>query len=86
MEDNFRIEILQRLTRIETKLENGILEIQKDHEERLRKIEEYGDLTTIVNNFEKRLKTTERMGYILVGIFTAFEILVNLQKIVEFLK
>lgn len=39
MDNEFQSEVLQRLTSIETKLNNGISEKQKDHEQRLRFLE-----------------------------------------------
>lgn len=37
--DNFQSEVLQRLTRIESRLNNGLSKTQEDHEKRIRILE-----------------------------------------------
>lgn len=37
--DNFQSEVLQRLTRIESRLNNGLTKTQEDHEKRIRILE-----------------------------------------------
>lgn len=79
MEKDFQIEVLERLARIEAKLENGLLSKVEDLDNRARIIESkvgVGHQDNVLD-LEKKISTLEVKIYTIIGILIAFEVVIK---------